>query len=109
MYYAHQGVPTMVYIGCTIGWGIPRVYIGCISLGGVYLPVYTLPYPRWCIPPCMYPSLPHPGYTTILACYRSPYYTPGVLYGVYSDEALGSNLENSLGNEAKRVSQPPFL
>ena len=54
-----------------------------------------------------YTTLIHPGYTTLLACRWSLYYTPGVLYGVSSDEALGSDLRLIIGNEAKRALQLP--
>jgi len=85
--------------------GYPCIYtrgyggIPCICTPGVWerytLVVYTLLYT--------------PGYTMVhptppghARCY------PGVR-AVRGDEALGSNLENSLGNEAQRASWSSFL
>ena len=110
VYLSGWCIPGMVYLS---GWCIPRsvhreatypgVYIGCYIPG--YMPPF-LPYPGICTPPCppwytpLYTPWVHPPsrYTLL------PWCTPRT---VVRDDALGSNLRYSLGNEAQRASLAP--
>ena len=92
----------MVYtLGCTQGGVYLRMY-----QEEVYTSLYALSvYQEECMPP-VYPTiLPwvHPSHRW------SSYYTPGVLHGVYGEEALGSTGRITVGERLPRASFLPFL